>query len=108
MSDLINNVTDASFQGDVIDSSTPVLVDYWAEWCGPCRALTPILEEVAPNYEGKLNIVKVNIDDNPETPAKYGVRGIPTLMLVKNGEVVATQVGSLSKSQLSAFIDSNI
>lgn len=108
MSDIINNVSDASFQNDVLDSSTPVLVDYWAEWCGPCRALSPILEEVAPNYEGKLNIVKLNIDDNPETPAKFGVRGIPTLMLVKNGEVVATQVGSLSKSQLSAFIDSNI
>lgn len=108
MTELIQAVTDATFKTDVIDSSTPVLVDYWAQWCGPCRALSPILEEVAPAYVGKLNIVKLNIDENPQTPSKYGVRGIPTLMLIKNGEVIATQVGSLSKSQLSAFIESHL
>ena len=108
MSELIHHVTDASFKSEVLDASTPVLVDYWAEWCGPCKMIAPILDEVAKEYAGKLKVAKLNIDENQETPAKYGIRGIPTLMLFKGGNVEATKVGALSKSQLTAFIDSNI
>lgn len=108
MSDDILHVTDDTFETDVLNSSDPVLVDYWAEWCGPCKMIAPILEEIASEYSGKLKVAKLNIDDNPQTPPKYGIRGIPTLMLFKNGEVEATKVGALSKSQLTAFLDSNI
>ena len=108
MSEDILYVTDDTFEADVINSSDPVLVDYWAEWCGPCKMIAPILEEIASEYSGKVKIAKLNIDDNPQTPPKYGIRGIPTLMLFKNGEVEATKVGALSKSQLAAFLDSNI
>ncbi len=108
MSDAIVHVSDANFESEVINSDQPVLVDYWAEWCGPCKMIAPILEEVAGNYAGKLKIAKLNIDENPETPPKFGIRGIPTLMLFKNGSVEATKVGALSKAQLSAFIDSNL
>ena len=107
-SDLITHTSDASFQADVLDAGTPVLVDYWAEWCGPCKMIAPILDEVAKEYAGKLKVAKLNIDNNQATPPKYGVRGIPTLILFKNGNVEATKVGALSKSQLTAFIDSNI
>ena len=107
-SDLIKQLSDASFETDVLKSSTPVLVDYWAEWCGPCKMIAPILDDVAKDYAGKLKVAKLNIDDNQDTPAKYGIRGIPTLMLFKGGNVEATKVGALSKSQLTAFIDSNI
>ena len=108
MSDFITNVSDASFEADVINADCPVLVDYWAEWCGPCKMISPILDEIATEYAGKLKVAKVNIDDNQETPAKYGIRGIPTLMVFKNGNIEATKVGALSKSQLAAFIDSNL
>ena len=108
MSEHIQHVTDGSFKADVLDSPTPVLVDYWAEWCGPCKMIAPILEEVAKEYAGKLKVAKLNIDENQATPPKYGIRGIPTLMIFKNGNVEATKVGALSKSQLTAFIDSNI
>ncbi|RMQ45648.1 Thioredoxin [Pseudomonas cichorii] len=107
-SDLIKHVTDASFEADVLKASGPVLVDYWAEWCGPCKMIAPVLDEIASTYEGKLTVVKLNIDANAETPAKHGVRGIPTLMLFKDGNVEATKVGALSKSQLAAFIDANL
>ncbi|MGE6384229.1 thioredoxin TrxA [Pseudomonas sp. NPDC078416] len=107
-SDLIKHVTDATFEADVLKASGPVLVDYWAEWCGPCKMIAPVLDDIAGTYEGKLTIAKLNIDDNQETPAKHGVRGIPTLMLFKDGEVAATKVGALSKSQLQAFLDANI
>jgi thioredoxin 1 len=108
MSQDIKHVSDASFEADVLQSDQPVLVDYWAEWCGPCRMIAPILEEVAKDYQGNLTVAKVNVDENQSVPAKYGIRGIPTLMLFKNGAVAATKVGALSKSQLTAFIDSNI
>jgi len=108
VSDNIVYITDDSFQNEVLDSSRPVLVDYWAEWCGPCKMIAPILTEIADEYEGKIKIAKLNIDDNPQTPPKYGIRGIPTLMLFKDGNVEATKVGALSKSQLTAFIDTNL
>ncbi len=106
--ELIKNTTDASFEADVLKSATPVLVDYWAEWCGPCKMIAPILDEVATAYDGKLKIAKMNVDENREIPAKFGIRGIPTLMLFKNGELAATKVGALSKSQLTAFIDQQL
>jgi thioredoxin 1 len=108
MSDSIVYVTDASFEQEVLKSSGAVLVDFWAEWCGPCKMIGPILEEIATEYNGKLKIAKLNIDENPNTPPKYGIRGIPTLMLFKGGNVEATKVGAVSKSQLSAFIDGNL
>ena len=108
MSANIKHVSDATFEKDVLQSQTPVLVDYWAEWCGPCKSIAPILDEVAKEYEGRLKIAKINVDENQLTPAKFGIRGIPTLMLFKNGNVEATRVGALSKSQLTAFLDSNI
>lgn len=108
MSEHIQYVTDASFKSDVLDSAVPVLVDYWAEWCGPCKMIAPILDEVAKEYNGRLKVAKLNIDENPKTPGEYGIRGIPTLILFKGGNVEATKVGALSKSQLTAFIDSNL
>lgn len=108
MSDHIKQITDSSFEQDVVSSNKPVLVDFWAEWCGPCRALTPILEEVATSHHEQIDFVKMNIDENPETPAKYGVMSIPTLILYKNGQIEAMKTGLLSKSQLIAFIDSNL
>ena len=108
MSDQIVYVTDDSFDEEVLKSDVPVLVDYWAEWCGPCKMIAPILDEISADYGGKLKIAKLNIDDNPGTPPKYGIRGIPTLMMFKGGDVEATKVGALSKSQLTAFIDSNL
>ena len=107
-SELIKHTSDASFEADVLQSATPVLVDYWAEWCGPCKAIAPILDEVAGAYQGKLQIAKVNVDENQEAPAKFGIRGIPTLLLFKNGTLMGTKVGAASKSQLAAFIDSHI
>jgi len=104
----ILKLSDDSFEQDVLKSSAPVLVDYWAEWCGPCKSIAPILEEIASEYEGKVTVGKLNIDDNAGTPPKYGIRGIPTLMLFKDGEVVDTKVGALNKSQLTAFLDQNI
>jgi thioredoxin 1 len=108
VSDQIVYVTDDSFDQEVIKSEIPVLVDYWAEWCGPCKVIAPILEEVVGDYAGKLVVAKLNIDENPQTPPKFGIRGIPTLMLFKDGDVEATKVGALSKSQLMAFLDSNL
>jgi len=108
MSDKIVHITDDSFEDDVLNAEHPVLVDYWAEWCGPCKVIAPILGEIAEEYAGKLQVAKLNIDENPATPPKYGIRGIPTLMLFKGGNVEATKVGALSKSQLSAFLDSNL
>jgi len=101
-------VSDESFDSDVLNSGVPVLVDYWAEWCGPCKVIAPVLEEIASEYDGKIKVCKLDIDANEATPPKYGIRGIPTLMLFKNGNVEATKVGALSKSQLTAFLDSNI
>ncbi|QGP52882.1 Thioredoxin-1 [Piscirickettsia salmonis] len=108
MSDNILDVTDGDFDTEVLQSGTPVLVDFWASWCGPCKALSPVLAEIASQYEGKVKIVKVNVDENTQTPQKYGVRGIPTLLLVKGGAVTATKVGALNKAQLTSFVDSNI
>lgn len=108
MSEHVHYVTDASFKSDVLESPVPVLVDYWAEWCGPCKMIAPLLEEVAKDYSGRLKVAKLNIDENPKTPGEYGIRGIPTLILFKGGNVEATKVGALSKSQLTAFIDSNL
>jgi len=108
MSEHVQYVTDASFKSDVLESSLPVLVDYWAEWCGPCKMIAPILDEIARDYRGRLKVAKLNIDENPKTPGEYGIRGIPTLILFKGGNVEATKVGALSKSQLTAFIDSNL
>jgi thioredoxin 1 len=104
----IKQVSNDSFEADVLKAETPVLVDYWAEWCGPCKMIAPILDEVSRDYADKLNVAKVNVDENQEIASKYGIRGIPTLMLFRNGAVVATKVGALSKSQLTAFLDSNL
>jgi thioredoxin 1 len=108
VSDQIVHVTDDTFEAEVLSSEQPVLVDYWAEWCGPCKMIAPILQEIANEYTTKVKVAKLNIDENPATPPKYGIRGIPTLMLFRNGNVEATKVGALSKSQLAAFIDSNL
>jgi len=108
VSDRIVYLSDDTFEDEVIKASTPVLVDYWAEWCGPCKMIAPILDEIADEYAGKIKVAKLNIDENPSTPPKFGIRGIPTLMLFKNGNVEATKVGAVSKSQLTAFIDSNL
>ncbi len=108
MSDKIAYVTDDTFEAEVLQAEGPVLVDYWADWCGPCKMIAPILDEIAEEYDGKLKVAKLNIDENPGTPPKYGIRGIPTLMIFKGGNVEATKVGAVSKSQLSAFIDSNL
>ncbi len=108
MSEHIKNVSDDSFNADVLKSSQPVLVDYWAAWCGPCKQIAPMLEEIATEYAGKVTVAKLNVDENQETAAKFGIRGIPTLMLFKNGEVAATKVGALSKSQLTEFLNSAI
>ena len=108
MSDKIVHVTDASFENDVLNASAPILVDFWAEWCGPCKMIAPILDDVAAEYQGRLKIVKINIDENEQTPAQFGVRGIPTLMVFKGGENVATKVGALAKGQLVAFVDASI
>jgi thioredoxin 1 len=108
MSDQIVKVTDDSFEAEVLQSDQPVLVDYWAEWCGPCKMIAPVLEEIAEEYSGRLKVCKLNIDENENTPPKFSIRGIPTLMLFKAGNVDATKVGALSKSQLTAFLDSNL
>ena len=108
MSEHIHYVSDDSFDLEVLQSTMPVLVDYWADWCGPCKMIAPILDEVAQEYAGRIKVAKLNIDENQQTPPKYGIRGIPTLMIFKNGNVEATKVGALSKSQLTAFIDSNV
>lgn len=107
-SDLIKHITDASFEANVLQPGSTVLVDFWAEWCGPCKMIAPILDEVATAYQGKLSIAKMNVDENRAMPAKFGIRGIPTLMLFKNGELAATKVGALSKAQLTAFIDQQL
>jgi len=108
VSGAITHVTDENFEREVLQSPLPVLVDYWAEWCGPCKMIAPILDEMSEQYAGRLRIAKLNIDENPQTPPKYGIRGIPTLMLFKGGNVEATKVGALSKSQLTTFLDSQL
>ena len=108
MSDFIQHVTEDTFEPDVLKSDVPVLVDYWAEWCGPCKAIAPLLEDLAKDYGGKLKIAKVNVDENQQVPAKFGIRGIPTLMLFKGGQLAATKVGALSKSQLTSFLDGHL
>ena len=107
-SELIKHISDDTFEKEVLQSSSPVLVDYWAEWCGPCKMIAPILDEIAGTYEGKLQVTKMNVDDNREIPGKFGIRGIPTLMLFKIGQLAATKVGALSKSQLTEFIDQQL
>ena len=107
-SELIKHVTDATFEADVLQSAQPILVDYWAEWCGPCKMIAPILDEVASSYAGRLTVAKMNVDENRFVPAQYGIRGIPTLMLFKDGQLAATKVGALSKAQLIAFIDQQL
>ena len=107
-SDLITHTTDATFDTDVLKSDKPVLVDYWAEWCGPCKGIAPILDDLATAYEGKLQITKMNVDENRDIPAKFGIRGIPTLMVFKGGQLSATKVGAMSKAQMSAFIDEQL
>ncbi len=108
MSEAIKTLSDASFQADVLETEQPVLVDFWAEWCGPCKMIAPILEDAAKDYAGRVTIGKLNVDDNPDTPAKFGVRGIPTLMLFKEGKAIATKVGALSKAQLASFLDESL
>ena len=108
MSDKIVHVSDASFEQDVLNASTPVLVDFWAEWCGPCKMIAPILDDIAGEYAGKVTVAKVNVDENSATAAKFGIRGIPTLMLFKNGQVAATKVGAVSKTQLGEFLNANV
>ena len=108
MSEHIHHVKDDTFDSEVLQSTTPVLLDYWAEWCGPCKMIAPILDEVSKDYDGKLRVAKMNVDENRDVPAKYGIRGIPTLMLFKDGQLAATKVGALSKAQLTAFIDSHL
>ncbi len=107
-SDLVKHISDASFDADVLQSGQPVLVDYWAEWCGPCKMIAPILDEVSKEYAGRLNVAKMNVDQNRDVPAKFGIRGIPTLMIFKGGQLAATKVGALSKAQLTAFVDANL
>jgi thioredoxin 1 len=107
-SELIKHISDASFELDVLQSQQPVLVDYWAEWCGPCKMIAPILDEVSTTYAGKLQVTKMNVDENRDIPAKFGIRGIPTLMLFKNGQLAATKVGAMSKAQMTAFIDQQL
>jgi len=107
-SDLIKHISDATFEADVLQAGKPVLVDYWAEWCGPCKMIAPILDEVAGTYGDKLQIAKMNVDENRDIPAKFGIRGIPTLMLFKDGQLAATKVGAMSKAQLTAFIDQQL
>jgi thioredoxin 1 len=107
-SDLIKHISDATFEAEVLKSDKPVLVDYWAEWCGPCKMIAPILDEVSATYQDKLRIAKMNVDENRDIPAKFGIRGIPTLMLFKDGQLAATKVGAMSKAQLTAFIDQQL
>ncbi len=107
-SDLIKHISDTSFDADVLQSATPVIVDFWAEWCGPCKMIAPILDEVASAYQGKLQVAKMNVDENRDVPARFGIRGIPTLMVFKGGQLAATKVGAMSKAQLTAFIDQHL
>ncbi len=107
-SDLIKHISDSTFEADVLKSATPVLVDYWAEWCGPCKMIAPILDELSTTYAGKLQVTKMNVDENRDIPAKFGIRGIPTLMLFKDGQLAATKVGAMSKAQMTAFIDQQL
>ena len=108
MAEHIVHISDESFEEEVLQSERPVLIDYWAEWCGPCKMIAPVLAEIATEYSDRLKVVKLNIDDNPQTPPKYGIRGIPTLMVFKNGQVEATKVGAVSKAQLTAFLDDSL